>query len=306
MSESFQGYSNEKKWETINRIMKDAVDCHVNMGQDYTGYAGGPIDRPFDDISIAKRASMEGMKTIVFTCHVAPAYFRIPLIQKAVDEWAESCGIRPVKLVGSVTLNYAMGALNPEVVRMMVRFGGKVVLMPTVDGAHSRNVRKLMGGIELVKNGKILPPLEEIFGIMADNSLVMDISHVEAQQRFILLDEGKEAGVKGFYVFNPGSSGIIGATDEQWVELAKKGLKLMPNANVVTIGESFTQKYNLMKKVGVQSLLSGTDLNNWQWQPGLHPVDGLRGFEALLLLQGMAESDVEKMYKSNPAKLLDL
>ena len=306
----FRGYSNEKKWETVNKIMKDAFDCHINMGQDFTGYGDGPVDRPYDDLTICMEASKAGMKGIVFTCHVGPSFFRVPLIQKTINEWADQCNIRPVKVIGSVTLNYPMGGLNPEVVRMLVRFGGKIVLMPTIDGWHSMHIRKLTGGIELVKNGKIVPPLEEIIGIMADNNLVMDISHVEAQQRFILLDEGKKAGIKGFYVFNPMPDGIIGATDDQWAEYTKKGLKLMIAGNVLyqalwggISGDRFSHAWNLIKKVGIENCISGTDLN---WWPGTHPVEGLRVFAAKLLMDGLSESDLEKMYQINPATLLDI
>lgn len=306
----WKAYYSDKKWSTLSKLMQDTVDCHINMGQDFSGMRhpvfgkDNPADRPYDDIDIAIRASEAGMKGIVFTSHVGPAFFRVPLIQKVVNEWAEDTGKRGVKVVGSVTLNYAMGGLNPEVVRMMARFGGKVLCMPTTDGWHDLSIRGIAGGIELVKNGKIVPELEEIIGITADNDMVMDISHVNALQRFTILDDAKAAGVKGFYVFNPMPKGNIGATDEQWVELAKKGLKLMPAGNTITNPERFNETWNLMMKVGVDSLVSGTDLNNWH--EAIHPVDGLRSFMIYVLNKGMSESDIEKMFKANPAKLLDL
>ena len=57
-----------------------------------------------------------------------------------------------------------------------------------------------------------------------------------------------------------------------------------------------------MQKVGMDNCVSGTDLNQWL----NHPVDGLKTFMVMLLSRGMAEHDVETMFKVNPAKLLDL
>ena len=43
----FNGYSWEKKWETIKRLMQDSIDCHCWMALDYTGnpLLKGPVNR---------------------------------------------------------------------------------------------------------------------------------------------------------------------------------------------------------------------------------------------------------------------
>jgi len=94
---------------------------------------------------------------------------------------------KAVQVVGTVHLNYVNGGLNAEVVKTMLRFGGKVVYMPTLSGWHIHNIQGLKGGIELVKDGKVVPALEEIIGIMAENDLVMDITWVSPDDKFILL-----------------------------------------------------------------------------------------------------------------------
>ena len=108
-------------------------------------------------------------------------------------------------------------------------------------------------------------------GIMADNKLNMCMTHAAIEEQPILLDEGKMAGVKGFWTWRMG-----GETDEFWVELAKKGLKWAPNhgEHVDGRGEVFNRTWKRMMKIGVENLLGGSSLNIWPSYR--HPVEGLK------------------------------
>ncbi len=305
----FLGYDWYKKWETIKGLMRDSVDCHCWMALDYTGnpLLRGPIDRPYDDITIAKKATDEGMKAIVFGCHIGPSFFRVPIIQKEADEYAAACGKRPVKVLGSITLNNFAGGLNPEVVRIMVRFGGKVIYLPTVDGWNFRHSMGIKGGIEIVKGGKVVPAMEEIVGIAAENNLILNITHADPNDRMILFDDAKKAGVKGQFVYllSTVKSPVCWATEEQWLELAKKGMKFAPSHSMVisTSADIFKKNWELLKKIGMENIISATDLNNWGYPPS---VDGLEYTIIKLLVAGMSESDAERVFKTNSAKLLGL
>lgn len=108
-----------------------------------------------------------------------------------------------------------------------------------------------------------------------------------------------------FFIYNPRPTGGLSATEEQWIEYTKRSVKLMAMANTLAVRERFDFQQNLIKKASVDAFVSGTDLNGLGTQL-LHPVEGLKRYATRLLFDSMAESDVEKIYKINPTKLLGM
>lgn len=82
-------------------ILKDAYDLHVHPAPDV-------VERRFDDMDLAKRYQACGMKGFAIKSHQSSTAGRAMLIQKMFPE---------LHVLGTVTLNNAVGGLNPMAVR---------------------------------------------------------------------------------------------------------------------------------------------------------------------------------------------
>jgi len=103
------------------------------------------------------------------------------------------------------------------------------------------------------------------------------------------------------------TTGGAGLPEEKLVELGKKGVKIMPGQSNLLSGRStFDITYELMKKIGIENLIGGTDLNIWGLPYETLPVDGMKSMISNLLLKGMTERDLEIMFKVNPIRLFNL
>ncbi len=101
-------------------LIQGAIDIHA-----HTHPALFP--RPSDDVDLARMAREMGMRAVVLKDHHMGTSARAYHAHKAVP------GIR---VVGGVVLNTYLGGLNPYAVEAEVRYGGRIVWMPTVTAAN--------------------------------------------------------------------------------------------------------------------------------------------------------------------------
>src|SRR4051795_9485606 len=102
------------------KCLEGAYDVQIHVGPDV-------IARRIDDIDCAKEFLAHGMKGFVLKSHYIQTGERAQVVTKAVP------GSR---VFGAVTLNHAVGGLNPVAVEIAGRSGAKIVWMPTVDAAN--------------------------------------------------------------------------------------------------------------------------------------------------------------------------
>src|SRR6516162_3536640 len=114
-------------WEAI----QGAYDLQVHVAPDV-------IERRIDDLDLAKEFLARGLKGFVLKSHYFPTAERAQVVTKAVP------GIRAM---GAITLNHAVGGLNPVALEIAGRSGCKIVWMPTVDAANE-TAGRLDGGTE--------------------------------------------------------------------------------------------------------------------------------------------------------------
>jgi hypothetical protein len=106
----------EKAWAAI----RGGYDLQVHVAPDV-------IERRIDDLDLAKEFLARGLNGFVLKSHYFPTAERAKVVTKAVP------GIRAM---GAITLNHAVGGLNPVALELAGRSGCKVVWMPTVDAAN--------------------------------------------------------------------------------------------------------------------------------------------------------------------------
>src|SRR5439155_10153922 len=126
--------------------IKGLIDFHTHAAPDVFG-------RAVDDDELATLAASRQMEAVVFKSHVTMTADRAWLARKHVPG---------VKIFGGVTLNLAVGGLNPQAVEWMWRMQGgygRVVWFPTFDADnHVRRAGTAPAGIRVVdERGEILP-----------------------------------------------------------------------------------------------------------------------------------------------------
>src|SRR5205814_1057552 len=103
-------------WEAI----AGAYDLQVHVAPDVIG-------RRIDDIDLAREFLAAGLRGFVLKSHYVPTAERAKVVSKAVPG---------ISAFGAITLNHAVGGLNPVAVEIAGRSGCKIVWMPTVDAEN--------------------------------------------------------------------------------------------------------------------------------------------------------------------------
>lgn len=287
--------------EIVNGLVEDAIDVHVHGGSE-------PFERRQFEDEIAIDGTRAKMKAVVIKTWFTPSASRNALVQKLVDKWAEEHQVRPVTVYGGITLNYPVGGLNPDAVRRCLGFPRfKTVWMPMYDSYYHQFVvfnRKDRGIRIVTENGKIVPELQEILRIIADNDLVLASGHYPAKETALLMEEAKRLGVKRLEVVHPT---VIHSkqTISEMKELAREGVKLdligIASVNV-RFAEGMRWAIRVVKELGEHMVL-GTD--SGQIQNPTH-LEGLRWLTRVLLSYGITNEEITKIYKTNPAALLGI
>src|SRR5438105_2174449 len=103
-------------WEAI----QGAYDLQVHVAPDVIG-------RRIDDLDLAQEFQSRGLRGFVLKSHYIPTAERAKVVSKAVPG---------IAAYGAITLNHAVGGLNPVAVEIAGRSGCKIVWMPTVDAEN--------------------------------------------------------------------------------------------------------------------------------------------------------------------------
>lgn len=280
------------------------IDMHVHPDPDVFG-------RSLTDIELAMIAKRKGMRGIVIKNHVVATADRAALVMQQVPG---------IEVWGGIVLNKSVGGINPSAVEWMHRMSGgrgKVVWLPTFDSdKHIKTlVDKNQSGLVVAVNGVVTPEMEEVLKIIARENLILATGHVSADEVLAVVKRAKELGVKNILVTH-GLTNIPGLTMEQAKQVAAMGamieicyLQFMtgPDAQYkwMTHWEKVDAKTvaEAVKEIGAEHLVLSTDLG----QQGLMtPPDGIENEVAAVMAAGVSQSDIDKMMKKNPAKLLGL
>src|SRR5215831_8243535 len=106
----------EQAWDAI----RGGYDLHVHVAPDVIG-------RRIDDIDLAHEFLKVGLKGFILKSHYTQTGERAKVVTKAVPG---------IQAFGAITLNHAVGGINPLAVEIAGRSGCKLVWMPTVDALN--------------------------------------------------------------------------------------------------------------------------------------------------------------------------
>ena len=275
------------------QTLTGVVDIHVHSDPD-------SMPRSIDAIDAAKLARSRGMRGLVLKNHYEPTASLAYLVRKEVPG---------IELFGGIALNRTVGGVNPAAVERMPRVKGgwgRVVWMPTFDAENQvRFSKENRPFVSVSKNGQLLPEVKEVLALIAKNKLTLATGHSSPQEDLLLIRAAKDLGVSRIVVTHA-MSPPVKMNVEQMKQAAAMGayLEFVYNA-LLGPNKSFEmpEYAAAIRAVGPEHCILSSDLG--QAGNPLHP-DGLEAFFRGLRGQGFSVAEIDRMSKTNPARLLGL
>ncbi len=272
----------------VEETLRGSFDLHVHAAPDPT------YQRRLDALDAARYAQEAEMGGFVLKSHEYPT---APLT------YALNRMYPGLTVVGSITLNSAVGGLNPEAVQTAANLGAKVVWMPTESADFFRRGQGTGPGIRLLTDdGALHESVHQIIEIVASKDMVLASGHASPAETMALFKAAKASGVTRMIATHPRDA----ATIEELREMASVGVYIeftfadcMPSEKITTPEDMVAA----LRTLGVEHCLVTTDFGQWLNPP---PSEGMRMAIAALMDVGMSSDDVAVLVKHNPAKLLGL
>jgi hypothetical protein len=273
--------------------LTDVIDIHAHHDPD-------SVPRSIDAIDLAKLAHSRGMRGLVLKNHYEPTASLAYIVRKEVPG---------IEIFGGISLDLTVGGVNPAAVEHMTRVKGgwgRVVWFPTFDAENQVRYDKANRPYASVsRNGRLLPEVNQVLVLIAKHKLTMETGHSSAQEGLMLIRASKDLGVTSMVVTHAMEPPIQMNID-QMKQAAAMGAYVEFVYNAL-IGSkkvlSMSDYAPAIRAVGPEHCILSSDLG--QAGNPLHP-DGLETFFRELRAQGFTVGEIDRMAKTNPAKLLGL
>jgi hypothetical protein len=293
----YRGYSG------VTIDMQGSIDMHIHPYPDI-------FPRLADDVEIAISARDAGLRAVLYKCHHENTVSRAYLTNTIVPG---------IDVVGGVVLNSFVGGINPAAAEVALRFGGRVVWMPTIDSVHhtqthggSRNLVGLSAGVEgkgivpvTADDGTLLPEVFDVLDVVAEYKAALATSHVSPREAKLLVTAAKERGIDRIVLTHPFYR-TPGLPLEDVRELVRLGAvaefgycDYSAMWNIGDIGEVV----EAVKTLGAENCVLVSDTGQMH---NPMPGESLRIFAQTILEKGISESDVYTMIRDVPARLIGL
>lgn len=289
----------------IEELLVGAVDLHCHSGP-------AVMPRILDHHEQMLEADAAGFEAVVFKDHFYLGSPVCVILEKLVPE-------AKVKLYSGLALNNANGGINPHAVHHAVRFGAKIIWMPTLSAKN--HVDKLMGeGSTFPKvegapdpipltvigaDGGLTDETKEVLDIIAAGDIILAGGHLHVTELYPLFEEAKARGVTKMIVNHP--TFLIGCSDDDLRQLVSMGVKIENSITQFLQGRgqknTADDALHIAKVCGPENALFCSDLG---LKGANRPVDGYRLLIGDMLERGVSKEDIHLMFGRNAAKLLGL
>jgi hypothetical protein len=220
----------------------------------------------------------------------------------------------PLHIFGGLVLNNATGGINPYTVDAAIKYGAKIIWMPTASAknhieSHSiyfpHTKEKPPEEPPLViqdAEGKLCPEVVAIVKNIAKADIILGTGHLYLKEIKLLVDEAIQQGVKKILMNHP--EFMINASIDDMIDLANKGV-FIEHSYVVAAKGIITKEYlvEMIRKVCAERTIIGSDLGQAN---NPYPVEGFRSFIQDMLERGVKDEEIDLMIRRNPARLLGL
>ena len=293
--------------DRARHLLRGAFDTHVHISPDV-------VERKIDDISLAHRFAELGMAGFGLKSHYGSTAERASVVRASVPG---------IEVLGAISLNRAVGGMNPLAVEIAAREGARIVWFPTVDSENEAHEREAPPGAKVpvwVKvqldlreqgieidpvpvvdgNGGVLPETRTVLDLIARHDLVLATGHLSRDEIFTVVDAAVEAGVRTIVITHPEfPSQSIGPDDQR--ALAEKGALLERCFTTPHTGKvSWETWLENIRATGPEHSVLSTDLGQ-SFNPAVE--DGLALMVDRLLDAGFSEEEVHTMAVKNTRRV---
>ena len=291
----------------MNELIKGAYDLHVHSGPDM-------LQRKVDDPELADRFIAAGLKGYIIKSHYNCTAERA----RVITMFRPDC-----QVYGSITLNNAVGGINPMAVEMAGRAGAKTVWFPTVDAENEQkhfasNPYKAMPywavvqqqmkeegidvkTINILRGGKLTKEAYEVCEIIAKYNMILSTSHISKEETFALVKAAHEAKVNKIVITHVTFPATLYTIEEQ-KELLKYGAMMEHCYTTVSTGKiDKSVMMDQIRAIGANNIILGTDLGQ---KANVYPDEGLSNFADLLQEEGFSDQDIITMIVKNSNALI--
>ena len=261
----------------------------------------------FDDFELADAAVRVGARAIVIKSHLGFTVNRAYLTNRYVERvYGKDTGFT---MYGGVVMNKVIGGVNPEAVEKGLKLGAKVIWLPTQSA--KRHLEKMgqdpAKGIELVRDGKVIPELKEVFRLIKDFNAVLGTAHVSPEEAFTVVEAARDAGVEKIVITHP-EWWVVGMSLEDQVRLVKDYDVILERCYAQNMGggkyySNLADNLELIKTVGYEHVMVDTDggqTENPHWELALEE------YMQYLADHGIPEEQIGYMTKTIPYRLLGI
>jgi hypothetical protein len=288
-------------------LLRGAFDTHVHISPDV-------VERKIDDISLAHRFAELGMAGFGLKSHYGSTAERASVVRTAVPG---------IHVLGAISLNRAVGGMNPLAVEIAAREGARIVWFPTVDSENEAHEREAPPGAKVpvwVKvqldlreqgieiepvpvvdgNGGVLPETQTVLELIARHDMVLATGHLSRDEIFTVVDAAVDAGVKTIVITHPEFPSQSVGTDDQRA-LAEKGALLERCFTTPHTGKVPWETWiENIRATGAENSVLSTDLGQ-SFNPPVE--DGLALMVDRLLEAGFDEEEVHTMAVTNTRRV---
>jgi Family of unknown function (DUF6282) len=194
--------------EQARELVLGAFDTHIHVAPDV-------VERKIDDVSLARRFQELGMAGFVLKSHYGSTAERASVVRAAVPG---------TQVLGAISLNRAVGGINPLAVEVAAREGARTVWLPTVDAVNEAGERRSGANVpvwvklqlELREQGveidpvpvvdaagEVLPEVRSVLAMVARHGMVLATGHLGRDEIFSVVDAALEEGVRDIVITHP-------------------------------------------------------------------------------------------------------
>jgi hypothetical protein len=298
---------NGRPSEHARELLRGAFDTHVHISPDV-------VERKIDDVSLARRFAELGMAGVVLKSHYTSTAERASVVRAVVPE---------VLTLGAISLNRAVGGMNPLAVEIAAREGVRTVWFPTVDSQNEAHEREAPPGAKVpvwVKvqlelreqgieidpvpvvdgGGTVLPETRTVLELIARHGLLLATGHLSRDEIFVVVDAASEAGVRDIVVTHPEFPSQALSIEDQRA-LAERGALLERCFTTPHTGKvSWETWLDNIRAAGPEHSVLSTDLGQ-SFNPPVE--DGMALMVDRLLEAGFDEEEVHTMAVTNTRRV---
>ncbi|MDD3368658.1 MAG: DUF6282 family protein [Lachnospiraceae bacterium] len=279
--------------------LKGVIDMHVHTNPDIR-------IRAYNDFELCDAAVRVGARAIVIKSHQGNTVERAWL----TNEYNKRThGDNDFQMFGGIVLNHGVGGVNPTAVENGFKLGGKVVWLPTQSARNHlvQNKKDPSGCVEIVRDGKVVPEILDVFRLIKDYDGVLGTAHVSPTEAFIVVEAAKAAGIDKIVITHP-EWWLVGMSVEDQYRLVKDYDVILEHCFAQPLGggkykSNMEMNLEAIQVCGYEHVMVDTDggqTENPHWEIALQQ------YMQYLADHGISEEQLTYMTHTIPGHLLGL